>query len=219
MKYSPLTIFRFSRNRLKKGFRSVFLVLSLVLIFVPTIVQAQSATKYEQLFWEQLGNSCQEGKIWEKSVYDLGGDSPDSPQTKSYRLDCRTGVFVSVDGDLRSNPGTEEFDFLFEYDASNRYIVDYFDISEGKSGFTALIKSDNVNDTPLQGQEFKLDPSGKLRYAQSRILKDNMLYYLKVTIEVWFDEEGRYEKHKIETETDPVAQDGVHTLIKGRLTD
>ena len=39
----------------------------------------------------------------------------------------------------------------------------------------------------------------------------------KVTIEVFFDEKGRYDRHQIETETDPIAQDGIHTRIEAHL--
>ncbi len=214
-----MTAPRLSQNMLKEGIRILFLGLVISLVSVLSTAMAQSGSLYKQLFWEQLGNSCQEGKVWEKAVYNVTGDSPDIPQTKTYRLNCRTGAFTSLDGDPGPPPSTEEFDFLFEYDATNRYINDYFDIKEGKEGFQAAIKKDNVLDTPLQLQEFKLDESGKLRYAQSLILKDNILFYLRVNIEVWFNKEGRYEKHKIETETDPVAQDGVHTIITGKLTD
>lgn len=187
------------------------------LFLFPLSSIAQTGTSYQQLFWQQIATSCRPDVTWRKSVYDLKGDSPDTPQTKEYKLDCSSEIFIPLGDDTGPLPSTDEFDFLFEYQASNRYIIDYFDIMEDEEGFLAVIRKDHVEDTPLQHQEFKLDEKGKLRFAKSVILKDNMLYSMKVTIEVHFDEQGRYEKHRIETETDPIAQDGIHTMIIGAI--
>ncbi len=194
--------------------RKLGLLLLAFLVF-PLMSQAQG-NNYENLFWEQIFSSCQSGDTWRKSVYDLKGDTPETPQVKEYKINCLTGEFTPLQENDLASPGTHEFDFLFEYDANNQYIVEYFDLIQDEKGLLATIKSDNSDDTPLQRQEFKLNSKGQLTYAKSVILKDNMLYTMKVTIEVFFDESGRYQRHLIETETDPIAQDGVHTRIEGK---
>ena len=190
-------------------------LLAILALLLPLQVIGQ--TDYEQLFWGQIFSSCHDGTTWQKSVYDLKGDSPETPQTKKYQIICGSGEFVSLDNDSTSSPGTHEFDFLFEYKATNRFITDYFVISEDGKGLVANIKADNADDTPLQQQVFSIDGSGHLVYAKSVIQKDNLLYSMKVTIEVFFDEKGHYDRHRIETETDPIAQDGIHTRIEAHL--
>ena len=192
-----------------------FRLLVLLAFLLP--VQAFGQADYEQLFWGQIFSSCHEGITWQKSVFDLKGDSPKVPQTKKYEIRCGSGEFISLDNDNTSSPGTHEFDFLFEYLATNRFIKDYFQLSEDEKGMIAIIKADNSDDTPLQEQVFALDKAGRLTYAKSVIMKDNLLYSMKVTIEVFFDENGRYDRHQIETETDPIAQDGIHTRIEAHL--
>ena len=189
-----------------------FRILVLLSLLLP--LQAFGQTDYEQLFWGQIFSSCHEGATWQKSVYDLKGDSPETPQTKKYKIRCGSGEFVSLENDNTSSPGTHEFDFLFEYLATNRYIKEYFEISEDGKGLVATIKADNADDTPLQQQVFSMDGAGRLVYVKSVIQKDNLLYSMKVTIKVFFDESGRYDRHQIETETDPIAQDGIHTRIE-----
>lgn len=201
---------------LSKVANSLFLGLVMVIFFSSTAV-AQSGTNYQQLFWQQMGNSCQDDVLWKKAVYDLEGNTPGVPQTKEYKIECQTGKFIPMVDDGSPLPGWDEFDFLFEYEASNKFIVEYFDITEEPGHYLASIKNDSEGDTPLQVQEFKIGPDGKMRFAMSRILKDNLLYTMKITIAVWFDEQGRYARHEVETETDPVMQDGIHTRIEGKI--
>jgi|GEM_PF-3305602 len=188
-----------------------------LLLFFPVLVWGQSQTSYEQLFWKQIAGSCSTGATWTKTVSNITQKSKAAPQSKVFTVDCNTGRLIPSAEDSAIHPGVSEFDFLFEYDANSPFIKDYFSILEDKKGFDASLKVDNQGDSPLQAQKFTLSENGLLSYAMSHIKKDNMLYNMEVKVEVWFDATGRYDHHTIETMTEPILDDGIHTIVRGEL--
>ena len=193
--------------------------LVLFLIFgLPALLNAQSVSPYAAQFWAQIRGTCQEGTlILEKSIEETGEDAKHPLETHVFEVACPSGAFTRIDKDKQDFlPGLDEFDFLFEYNCYNPYLEDYFQFKE-ENGVEAVLKADSEGETPLQKQVFRTDPNGTLRYSAAHILKNNMLYDLEVNIEVWFQANGNYERHRIETFTRPSLRSGVRTVIEGQL--
>lgn len=184
---------------------------------LPVLAWGQGNSTYEQLFWKQIAGSCSAGNTWTKTVTDISEGVKAPSQSKVFTLDCKAGRLIPSAEDSAILPGVSEFDFLFEYNAKSPFIEEYFSIQENPKGLNAALNKDNEGDSPLQEQVFTLTESGQLSYAMSHIKKENMLYTLEVKVEVWFDEKGRYDHHQIETFTEPILDDGIHTMVKGAL--
>lgn len=184
----------------------------------PLALFGQGASPYAAQFWAQIRGTCQEGTlVMEKSIEEKGEDAVHPLETHVFEVACPAGAFTRIDKDEQEFlPGLDEFDFLFEYNCYNPYLKDYFDFKE-ENGVEAILRSDSEGETPLQKQIFRTDPNGTLRYSAAHIIKDNMLYDLEVNIEVWFQANGNYERHRIETFTRPSLRSGVRTIIEGRL--
>lgn len=193
-----------------KGLLTIFALL-------PLLLPAQNGNAYVQKFWRQLSSTCQQDLVYEKSIEEVGENASHEKETHVYRLHCGDGSVERTDGKSKEKPGLDEFDYLFEYDCLNPYIKEHFDLKEGAEGLSAVLKSDKDSETPLKKQTFKVDPSGKLRFAESHILKDTRLYTLEVHVQVWFDAAGHYLRHETSTLTQPILKSPVRTLIKGRI--
>lgn len=190
--------------------------LLLFLSLSPLFLWSQQASQYQDLFWQQVNHSC-DGRsevAWEKSVEEVGGAPA---ETHRYRLDCTEGGLERVDQDGPASLPLNEFDFMFEYFAENNFQKEYFDFKSVNKGMHAVRKVESKEETPLEKQVFEVDDKGVLRYALSHIRKENLLYVLEINIEVWFDEQGRYLKHRTETFTEPMLNDGIRTLIQAQI--
>lgn len=186
-----------------------------LLLLLPTLLPAQSA--YQKLFWGQMMGSCAGDLVWEKTVTEIVEGVEQTPETHVYSIDCGEGTVQRMDAEDAVKPGLDEFDFLFEYNAEGPYIKDYFDVEKNGGGLKASIKKGMEDETPLRGQTFEVDEKGLLRYAYSHIVKDTRLYFMEVEISVWFDAQGRYERHLIRTSTEPLFEGTVSTLVEGKF--
>ena len=182
-----------------------------------SVLPAQDANPYAELFWRQMQGSCQGVLEWEKSVTELGEEATHGKETQTYQIDCSTGTLKRADATGENTPGLSEFDFLFEYDCQNPYYVEYYEVVKDGESLSAVLKEGNEGETPLQQQSFEVDAAGKLRFAESHIVKDTRLYDMDVHIKVWFDAAGHYERHETLTMTQPILKGPVRTLIEGKV--
>lgn len=194
--------------------------LLIVLVMVlsgPSILPAQEANPYAQKFWQQIHASCNGVMEWEKTIEEVGEGANYEKESHTYQIDCAEGTVKRIDAEADHAPGLEEFEFLFEYDCQNPYFSAYYDMVKEGESLRAVIKPGNEAETPLQQQAFEVDASGKLRFAESHIVKNTRLYDMDVHIQVWFDAAGHYERHEIRTMTQPVLKSAVRTLIQAQL--
>lgn len=195
------------------------LILLALALLGPSFLAAQDTNQYARMFWEQLHASCNGVMEWEKSITEVGDEASYEKETHTYRIDCSEGSLKRIDAESEVVPGLEEFDFLFEYDCQNPYFSEYYEMKKDGESLSAVILPGSESETPLQKQTFQVDASGKLRFAESHIVKNTRLYDMDVHIQVWFDRDGHYERHETRTMTQPILKKPVRTLIQAQLKD
>jgi hypothetical protein len=175
---------------------------------------AQSAPDYAALFRAQLQASCAGQVTWEKTVLEVDGGPA---ETHRYRIDCAAGSVTDPATQAHVTLPVNEFGYLFELLATHPRIAPLYTIERDGGSLHAVIQAAHYDESQLKKQDFEVDAQGKLRYAASSLRKSNTLYDLDVSIAVWFDADGRYERHETTTSSDVLLGGSVKTLIKGRI--
>lgn len=185
------------------------------LVGLATWLQAQGSTHYKELFWQQVSETCRPGLKWTKSVTEIEGGK-EKTETKTFDLDCYKGTARSDDQTIPILP--DEFAHLFEFMFDNPYYAPYLDVVRKDGGILATVKAGEEGQSKLRLQRFELHAtSAKLRLAEAHILKSSALYDLEVHIQVFFDVNGHYLRHEIETKTDVLLGGSLHTIIRASL--
>jgi hypothetical protein len=178
------------------------------------LLPAQSTPDYPALFHAQLKASCTGQVTWEKSVVEVDAGQPEA---HLYLIDCAAGRVSDPATKASISLPTNEFSYLFEQLCTHPRIAPLFQVTREGSSLHAVIKPEHFNDSPLKKQSFEVDASGKLRYVETVLRKSNTLYDLDISIRVWFDAEGHYERHETTTSSEVLLGGSVKTLIKGRI--
>jgi hypothetical protein len=193
--------------------RKLLLLLLALACGIPAL-PAQSAPDYAALFRTQLQASCSGQLTWEKSVQELDGGTT---ETHIYRIDCAAGSVTDPATQAHVTLPTNEFGYLFELLATHPRIAPLYTVVQEGGSLHAVIKAEHYDESQLKKQDFEVDANGKLRYVSSTLRKSNTLYDLDISIAVWFDATGRYERHETTTASDVLLGGSVKTLIKGRI--
>lgn len=190
--------------------------LALTLALTLKFAHAQE-TNYQGLFWQQIANSCMTPVRWEKSVQKVEEGTPGEKETHTYKIDCRKGTATNEASGNSSTLRFSEFSTLFEYTYRNPYLAEYLDIKRDGQSLDATVKPGSEADCKLHRQHFQVDDStGNITYAEAQIVKNAVLYDMEITIKVWFDEKGRYQKHRTDTYTSVALAGGIRTIIQSQ---
>lgn len=189
-------------------------LLALCLLLACRLLPAQAGPDYAALFHAQLRATCTGQVTWEKTITEVDAGQP---ETHRFLIDCATGRVQDPTTQEPASLPYGEFGYLFEQLATQPRIAPLYTIEQSGGNLHAVLKPEHDGGSALKKQNFEVDASGRLRYAESVLRKANTLYDLDISIRVWFDAEGRYERHETTTSSNVLLGGTVKTLIQGRI--
>ncbi len=189
-------------------------LLALGLILACSLLPAQAGPDYAALFHAQLKSSCSGQVTWEKTITEVDAGQP---ETHRFLIDCATGRVQDAATKEAASLPYGEFGYLFEQLCTHPRIAPLYTIEQNNGSLHAVLKPEHDAGSALKKQNFEVDASGRLRYAESVLRKTNTLYDLDISVRVWFDAEGRYERHETTTSSNVLLGGTVKTLIQGRI--
>ncbi|MEL6589389.1 MAG: hypothetical protein AAFQ68_04885 [Bacteroidota bacterium] len=98
-------------------------------------------------------------------------------------------------------------------------LADYYELTSRKDTAVATLLSDYDRQSELKSQKMLYAPEGeRLLYYQAYYDKENWLYSLSVMIEIYFDDQGRYDHHNLKVKNDiSMLDSGFDAWIAGRI--
>jgi hypothetical protein len=171
-----------------------------MLLGTASLVSAQSTTALRAQFVRQVNSiGAQPSMVFQKKVTEL--DKPGAkPELQRYRLKSAlsSDSLRMIDTEGRVFSFMDELKVATEIVATDPTVREHFRFSQ--AGDTAIALREPKKGklyTDLLVQRSVTNTDGTIRYIFSDIERMSWLYGAAFTIEVWFDEAGRYQRHTL----------------------
>ncbi len=120
----------------------------------------------------------------------------------STEFDYRKTVGAGGKSDTESRVGPRPENFADDFPSDESYFYDSprnigcFDVSNRGDTIVATVKNECVKRTPLLVQKL-LWQGDTLKFVAFDVRQSNEIYEIKLFSEVWFDENGKYRRHRL----------------------
>jgi len=159
----------------------------------------------QKTFQAQVDASAAAGFSYTKAILSANADEGGGNQlTKKYGVSKIAGKSV-----MRLNKGeaeqpkefSPEVSYAVEYAVEDAALKEYFTLQVKGDTLTGIIKPDCEGKTNLHAQKFVR--IGKvLRYVSCSIVRNSWLYITRIDTEVFFNENGYYQRHNLNMHTE-----------------
>lgn len=166
----------------------------------------------------QIEASCQAATSYEKRIQDQSQSDATSEDSLYAPIPMvRVGENQAGEDSL-GYLLLEDLSYAFRAFYSDAASADKYDITQRGDILIATLKPAYASQTELQSQSIvSSNDSELIRYFENQILTESWLYDVDIDLRIWFDEEGLYQRHRLEVETNvPLIDASFHALIRGQ---
>ncbi|MEO0895103.1 MAG: hypothetical protein AAFY71_01705 [Bacteroidota bacterium] len=164
-----------------------------------------------QQFLEQLKQSAEEMKSYQKTIKDLDATTLAS-QDSLYPLDTMNKATFS-------EQFQEDLSYVFEYYYKDKALAEYMDTVVVGDTLIATVKDGQEGKSKLRTQKILKNSKGLYSYVFSESMNTNWLYDLSITSEVWFDSLHLYRQHKLKMYNKiHLLNSSIHSEIVGKAS-
>lgn len=164
-------------------------------------------------FEQQVRASARAATAYHKVVTDRN-QAADQIQDTLYRPAWR----LEPEGDSLFFP-LEDLRYALDRYHADPFVADRFDLRQAGDTLIAQVRPGLERKSDLQRQKIiREGPAGPFRYIESTIIRASWLYRTEVHIAVFFDTEGRYQRHQLDVKASiPLLGDTFDAGIAGKL--